>query len=149
MTPHTGQDTEAGPQPGKDGSGPAGGPASGPAGVPHRVGGAGDAGVDRLLAEGPPVGMAAVARQLAVDPATVTRWCHRGVRRADGAAVRLEHWRVGGRLVTTHPAVRRFVAAQQPDPAAGEASPAVPRPPAVRRRADDHARRTLRERYGV
>jgi hypothetical protein len=69
--------------------------------------------------------------------ATVWRWCKRGLQvkwvvPADGLApappagqkVLLEHWRVGGRIMTTEQAVRRFLEATQ-DRVAPPKAPAV------------------------
>jgi hypothetical protein len=49
-----------------------------------------------------------------VHPATASRWALRGVKTRDGRLVRLEAARVGGRWVTTEPAIRRFIGALQP-----------------------------------
>lgn len=101
--------------------------------------------VGRLLAEGP-IGMAAAARLLGsfggdrpTHPSTVTRWAVKGVKLADGSALRLEAVRIGGRLATSHAAVVRFLVAQQ--------EPGTPAPPprgvGERRRASEEAARRL------
>ncbi|MBY0514016.1 MAG: DUF1580 domain-containing protein [Gemmataceae bacterium] len=93
--------------------------------------------VQKILDE-KPIGMAAAAalvgsfrRGRPTHCATVTRWCAKGVKRADGRVVRLESVRVGGRMVTSKAAVVRFLEAQQREPAAappqsdtGQLSPA-------------------------
>jgi hypothetical protein len=43
---------------------------------------------------------------------TIGRWATDGVRLRGGRSLRLESARIGGRLVTTGPALRRFIAAQ-------------------------------------
>lgn len=48
-----------------------------------------------------------------VHPATASRWALRGVKSLDGRLVRLEAARVGGRWVTSEPAIRRFIGALQ------------------------------------
>lgn len=45
------------------------------------------------------------------DPASVWRWCRKGIKTSGGRRVRLEHVRVGGRIYTTEPAMERFFAA--------------------------------------
>lgn len=49
-----------------------------------------------------------------VSPVTPWRWATKGVRRSDGATVRLEAVRVGGRWLTTVEAVERFIQNQTP-----------------------------------
>ena len=51
----------------------------------------------------------------------------------DGRTVRLEHVRIGGRLMTSRAAVLRYIAAQQPAPDPTPADPPA-RSPAERRR---------------
>jgi hypothetical protein len=75
-------------------------------------------------------------------PATLARHCLTGCVGPDGVRRRLEHLRVSGRLMTTRPAVLRYLAAQQP-PDAGDPPPA-PRPPAARARASARADEELR-----
>lgn len=95
--------------------------------------------IDRLLDEHP-IGMSQAARLLgtfrggrACHPSTVVRWCHPGVRLADGRQLRLEHLKVAGRLMTSRPALLRFLAAQQTPDSCPEVEP--PRTAAERRRA--------------
>jgi hypothetical protein len=72
---------------------------------------------DHILAEGS-IGTAETARRLGagkrnrpVHPGTVSRWCHKGVMLPDGTRVKLEHVVLpGGRVVTSWPAVLRFLA---------------------------------------
>ena len=49
-----------------------------------------------------------------VSPSTVFRWIHSGVRLPDGTRVRLEACRLGGRWLTSGPAIERFIHAQTP-----------------------------------
>lgn len=72
-------------------------------------------------------------------PETVHRWITDGVRAADGSRVRLEAVRIGGRWVTSEPAVDRFIRrlSAVPDLAPG------PRSPAERNRAADAADKEL------
>jgi hypothetical protein len=46
--------------------------------------------------------------------ATILRWMHTGHRLRDGRVVRLEYMRLGTRMMTSRPAILRFVRAQQP-----------------------------------
>jgi hypothetical protein len=46
-----------------------------------------------------------------VDPSTVFRWISHGIRRSDGARVRLEAIKIGGRFITSKAAVQRFLVA--------------------------------------
>lgn len=77
------------------------------------------------------------------NPSTLFRWTVSGARAVDGERVKLEFLRVGGRIVTTQAAVRRFMLAltngttTAPTPA--------PRSPAQRRRAVEKAEKRLIE----
>jgi hypothetical protein len=51
-----------------------------------------------------------------VNRETIARWASRGVRRPRGGRVRLETIRLGGCLLTTAGAVRRFLAALAEEP---------------------------------
>jgi hypothetical protein len=51
-----------------------------------------------------------------VNRETIARWSSRGVRRPGGGRARLETIRLGGRLLTTAGAVRRFPAELAPEP---------------------------------
>jgi hypothetical protein len=108
--------------------------------------------INKIISEGA-IGMAECARLLGsfrggrpCHPSTPTRWCLSGVRLPDGRILRLEHYRTAGRLMTSRPALLRFLAAQQepidlPDPSA-------PRSPAERQRAAKRAEAEL-ESLGV
>lgn len=98
--------------------------------------------VARLLDEPDRLSMPEAARWVGstqggppIHPATVTRWCVKGVKLPDGRRVRLEHVRVGGKLVTTKGALVRFFAAQT----ATVSDVAHPHTPSDRRRAADRA----------
>lgn len=52
---------------------------------------------------------------LKVTPKTLTRWATDGLQGPDGQVVRLEAIRVGSRLATSEPALRRFFAALTPN----------------------------------
>ena len=93
--------------------------------------------IETLISEGP-IGMAAAARLMGTfrggkptHPSTLTRHCLAGVKLQTGEVVRLEHFRAANRLMTTRPALLRFLAAQQVQPTA----PPVVRSPAARNRA--------------
>src|SRR5262249_12902383 len=103
--------------------------------------------IDRLLAEHP-VGMSQAARLLGTfrggrpcHPSTIVRWCNPGVRLPDGGQLRLEHARVAGRLMTSRPALLRFLAAQQSPDVVLKTE--LPRSPADRRRANAGAEAEL------
>jgi hypothetical protein len=49
-----------------------------------------------------------------IAPSTVFRWMLNGVRLPDGSRVRLEAVRLGGRWLTSAPAIERFIARQTP-----------------------------------
>jgi hypothetical protein len=81
-----------------------------------------------------------------VDPSTVFRWLTKGAKASDGRVVRLEAVRVGGRWLTSRPAVARFV-----DALTAAATPDRPPPapsPAARSRAAEQAAAAL-ERMGA
>ena len=77
-----------------------------------------------------------------INPATVYRWCTRGSRTPDGRVVRLEHVRVGSRVLTSREAVGRYVAALS-----SSVAPTVTavRTPTVRNRSSEAAAAALRE----
>lgn len=104
--------------------------------------------LEKLIGEGL-IGVAETARLLGTfrggrpcHPSIVVRWCLDGVKLPDGRRLRLEHVRVTDRLMTTKPALMRFLAAQQ-TPAQVPAS--VPRSPTARSRASDTAASELSE----
>ena len=93
--------------------------------------------IERLTAEGP-IGLTAASRILKRHPSTLARWCIDGLQLPDGTALKLESYRLGGKLSTSRPAILRFVAAQQT-----REPPAPIQTPAARRRADAQAERIL------
>jgi hypothetical protein len=102
--------------------------------------------IERLLAE-TPIGMAETARLLGTfrggrpcHASTPVRWCLTGVKLPDGRTLRLEHYRTAGRLMTSKPALLRFLAAQQ-----GEIPAPPPRSPAQRTRDATAAARELKK----
>lgn len=105
--------------------------------------------VERILGEGP-IGMSVAARRLGVyrqgkgmHPSNVTRMHHKGFRDAAGNVVKLEAIRLQGRLVTSWPAVVRYIQAQQVAASAENTIP--PRSPAARTKASVEAGRRLEE----
>jgi len=87
-----------------------------------------------------------------VSPSCIWRWHRSGVMTTDGRTVRLEAIWLVNRLVTTEEAVKRFIAAQQPqpEPATQADSPKiVPAPesrsPARRQRESESALRELQK----
>jgi hypothetical protein len=69
----------------------------------------------RLMAE-PRILVTNLAKEIGVDPATATRWVLVGIkeRAANGVrpVIKLESYRIGGRLYTSRAAFERFVSAQ-------------------------------------
>lgn len=101
--------------------------------------------IQKLIEEGP-IGMAETARLLGTfrggrpcHPSTPTRWCFTGVKLPNGSTLRLEHYRSAGRLMTSKPALLRFLAAQQ-----DELPEAPPRSPAQRNLDSETAGRELK-----
>jgi hypothetical protein len=91
------------------------------------------------------VGLAAVAREFPgrvghLDPATVFRWTRSGARANDGSRQVLESVRIGSRILTSWPAVERFVQTLSAMPA--ETGPA-PRSASATRRASERAEAEL------
>jgi hypothetical protein len=76
-----------------------------------------------------------------VNPSTIFRWIMSGVRLPDGSRVQLEAVRLGGRWLTSGPAIQRFIDRQTPnlntDPAP------APRTPTQRRKASERAGKQL------
>lgn len=100
------------------------------------------------------LGLAEAARRLPsfrrgrpVNPATIFRWIHDGIRLPDGRIVRLEAVRLGGRWITSVEAMQRFAAAQTPAAGAGPIAQ-VRRPSTVRQRASERAARQL-DKLGI
>jgi hypothetical protein len=85
-------------------------------------------------------------RDRPVTLSCLVRWVKSGVTGTDGRRVHLEAARLAGKWVTTPGAIRRFVAAQTPNPNAQE-RPQL-RTPAQRRRAAERAAEELR-RQGI
>lgn len=70
---------------------------------------------------------------------TVFRWCVDGARASDGKRVRLEHVRVGSRILTSRAAVSRFLSRLTN----GAAAPINVRTPKQRQQAAEKAGREL------
>ncbi len=77
---------------------------------------------------------------------TLLRWILKGVKGPDGAIVRLDAIRLGGRWVTSREAIQRFAEHLTPR-VADEPGPA-PRSPGRRHRASERAAKQL-EKLGV
>jgi hypothetical protein len=75
------------------------------------------------------------------SPSTIFRWSRDGVRLPDGSRLYLEAVRLGGRWLTSGPALERFIARQTPPPEA--ASAPTPRTAQERDRAAQRAGRDL------
>ena len=60
------------------------------------------------------------------SPATVWRWCHKGVK-ANGERVRLRSVRIGGKVYATVEDVQRFITAQNPTEDQDEVQPDLER----------------------
>ena len=71
---------------------------------------------------------------------TILRWILTGIKSPDGSRVRLEAVRLGGKWVTTRPAVQRFV--EKLTPALDRGRPSG-RSSAARQRATDRAESAL------
>ena len=112
--------------------------------------------IEQLIAEGP-IGMAETARLLGTfrgskpcHSSTPTRWCLSGVKLPGGRVLRLEHYRTAGRLMTSKPALLRFLAAQQGDAGAPFDRPTSPtRSPTQRNRDSDGAAHELKTKFDV
>jgi hypothetical protein len=103
--------------------------------------------VQRILDEGA-LGMAQAARFFGsyrsgrpTHPSTLTRWCLDGIRLRNGRRLRLEHIRIGERLLTSKAAVLRFLTQQQD--ASSIPEPPTLRSPAERKRANAKAEAEL------
>ena len=70
-----------------------------------------------------------------IHKTTVSRMCLNGVRLPDGRLVRLEHFKSSGKIVTSRPAILRFLEAQQLAAADDFPTPT----PAARRRSAESA----------
>jgi hypothetical protein len=107
--------------------------------------------IEKLIAEGP-IGMTETARLLGTfrggkpcHSSTPTRWCLSGIKLRSGRVLRLEHFRTAGRLMTSKPALLRFLAEQQDDKDLGTSHPVSP---TERNRAAEAAGREL-DQLGV
>jgi hypothetical protein len=105
---------------------------------------------EKLMSEGL-IGMAEAARHMGTrregrdcHPSTISRWANNGVKLADGTVVKLEFVRLGERLLTSRPALARFIARQQ-NPNNIPLSQLNLRSPANRRKALDAADKQLSE----
>lgn len=74
--------------------------------------------ISRLLDEGP-IGLTQAAKHIGTfregkptRAGTLARWALHGIRLADGSVLKLESFRLNGRLCTSKPALLRFIAAQ-------------------------------------
>jgi hypothetical protein len=77
---------------------------------------------------------------------TLLRWILTGAKAPNGATVRLEAVRLGGRWLTSREALQRF--AERLTPKFDDEPADVPRSPAARQRANRRAERVL-ERAGI
>ena len=89
--------------------------------------------------------MGDVQGQPPIHPTTVARWCLKGIKIRSGVVARLDHIRVGGRLLTSRQAITRWLAVQTETTATEDIGP---RTPAQRNRAADQAAEEL-ERLGI
>lgn len=78
-----------------------------------------------------------------VSPATIWRWCRRGVQVPGVGTVYLESLRLSGRWLTSVQAISRFAARQTPP--MDTPPPATPRTPRGRDRAAERAGAELRK----
>ncbi len=100
--------------------------------------------VARLMSEGP-IGMRCAANIFGsfrdgkpTHSSTVTRWAMRGIKLTGGRVLKLESFRLNGRLATSRQALLRFVQAQQNPP--GDLQPSgTQATPAQRNRAAEKA----------
>lgn len=92
------------------------------------------------------LGMAEAARLVpgssggTANASTVFRWCADGVRLRNGERLRLESVRIGHRVMTSGPALERFILATT---ASYDTDPAPVRTPSARQRASDKAAKEL------
>jgi hypothetical protein len=91
------------------------------------------------------VGLAVVAREVGVDPATVWRWIRKGVLLGDGSRLYLEGWATPGAWKTSREAVQDFIQRLTEDRQGhrAEAGAVVPRSPCRRAREVAAAEREL------
>lgn len=77
-----------------------------------------------------------------VAPSTVFRWIFSGVRLPDGTHLRLEAVRLGGRWLTSGPAIERFISRQTPQFADADPAP-TPRTAKQQAKATERAGKKL------
>jgi hypothetical protein len=97
--------------------------------------------IERLTAEGP-IGLTAASKIVKRHPSTLARWAIDGIQLGDYRTVRLEAYRLGGKLATSKQAILRFIQAQQP----GSTEPIQTEPiqtPAFRKHANSEAEAVL------
>lgn len=114
--------------------------------MPDSVSSTADDVVARLLDEGA-IGMTQAAKFCGTfrqgkptHPSTITRWALRGVTLPDGQVLKLESFKLNGRLCTSRQAILRFIHAQNDPPIASLPSPSTP---AARSRAAAAAAKKL------
>jgi hypothetical protein len=105
--------------------------------------------IPQVLAEiqlGLGLGLAAAAKTIPggrglpnANASTLFRWCKSGSRAVDGRRVKLEHVRIGSRVVTSGPALERFIISLS-EPVN---TTSAPQSPAARQRASVTAERKL------
>lgn len=105
--------------------------------------------IERLLDEGPiPLNEAkkvfgAIRRGRPVHASTLARWALRGMLAPTGERIRLESFRLGNAILTSKPALIRFL--QHLQSASLDHTPTATRPPSTRTRAADRAGQQLAE----
>jgi hypothetical protein len=87
-----------------------------------------------------PIGLGQIAERLGVSFPTVWRWCLRGLPGPSGERVRLEAGKLGGKWVSSWPALQRFLLARTPDL---DDEPATLRSPAKQMKAATRAGKAL------
>lgn len=93
------------------------------------------------LATEPPIRLEILAKHCQTHFSTVYRWAVKGLPGPDGQRVRLEALRVGGRWVSSWPALQRFALAITPDLDEGPSK--TPRSASKRQKASERAARDL------
>jgi hypothetical protein len=93
-----------------------------------------------------PVPLEDIATHCSTHFSTVYRWVLKGLPLPSGERVRLEALRVGGRWVSTWPALQRF--AEATTPAVGDVSAKAPRSVSRRQQASEKAAKQL-EAMGI
>jgi hypothetical protein len=93
--------------------------------------------ISRLTDEGL-IGLNQAGKILKRHPSTLARWALDGLQLPGGQVLKLEAFRLGGKIQTSKPALLRFAGAQQGGPVADPIQT-----PAARRRADAQAEAVL------